>query len=67
VQNTITETTVKWTLNPVEGGTKLVLEHSGISKYPEQSAVSMFGNFSAGWESCISELSEYLKKEVHAR
>jgi uncharacterized protein YndB with AHSA1/START domain len=67
VQDTDTETTVKWTLTPLNGSTKLLLEHSGISKYPGQSAIKMFDSFTAGWENCINELSIYLQKEVHAR
>ncbi|RKN82438.1 SRPBCC family protein [Ulvibacterium marinum] len=66
VQNTDTETTVKWELNEVEGKTKLYLEHSGISKYPGDSAVQMFTSFNAGWDNCVSELSKYLIQEVHA-
>ncbi|PCJ94737.1 MAG: hypothetical protein COA50_10090, partial [Flavobacteriaceae bacterium] len=46
VQNTDTETIVMWELTPHEGGTKLLLEHSGISNYPEASAVKFFNDFS---------------------
>lgn len=67
VQNTETETTVKWVLEEVEEGTKLILEHSGISNYPQDTAVTMFGHFGAGWDNCIVELSKYLTQEVHAR
>jgi len=66
VQNTNTETTVKWQLNVVAGKTKLYLEHSGISDYPGDSAVQMFTSFDAGWDNCVSELSKYLIQEVHA-
>ena len=66
VQDTNAETTVKWFLEPVKEGTRLILEHSGISNYPEKSAVSMFNNFNAGWDNCIKELTSYLKKAVHA-
>ncbi len=66
VQDTDTETTVKWVLNKVENGTKLYLEHSGISNYPGDTAVTMFGHFGAGWDNCVSELSKYLTKELHA-
>ena len=66
VQNTDTETTVKWLLEPVEEGTRLVLEHSGISGYPEKSAVNMFNSFNEGWSNCIKELIAYLKNTVHA-
>ena len=66
VENTHTETTVKWMLEAMEGGTKLYLEHSGISNYPGDNAITMFNNFDAGWGNCITELSGYLTKEVHA-
>ena len=66
VQNTETETTVRWHLEPTEKGTKLILEHSGISFYPEKSAVTMFSNFNAGWDNCLAELTAYLKNAVHA-
>lgn len=67
VQNTDTETTVTWNLKQDNKGTRLVLTHSGISNYPEKSAINMFNNFTSGWEHCISELTAYLKKAVHAR
>lgn len=67
VQDTNTITTVKWVLEKVEEGTKLYLEHSGISNYTGDTAITMFGHFSAGWDNCVSELSKYLTKEVHAR
>lgn len=66
VQNTDTETTVKWDLKEVPEGTKLYLEHSGISKYPEDSAVSFFTNFDKGWDNCIMELHSFISKKVHA-
>ncbi len=66
VQDTTVETTVKWMLKEVEGKTKLVLEHSGISNYTADTAVTMFGHFSIGWDNCISLLTGYLTKEVHA-
>lgn len=66
VENTDVETTVKWTLESVAGKTKLVLEHSGISKYTDDTAITMFGHFSAGWDNCVNLLTEYLTKELHA-
>ena len=66
VQNTNTETTVKWDLVQTPEGTKLLLEHSGISKYPGDSAVSFFTNFNQGWDNCINELVSFLSKKVHA-
>ena len=66
VENTDVETTVKWALEKVGEKTKLVLQHSGISNYTNETAVTMFGHFSAGWDNCVSQLIDYLIKEVHA-
>ena len=66
VANTNAETTVKWILEETEQGTKLQLEHSGISNYEGETAVTMFSSFDKGWANCISELEGYLKQEVHA-
>jgi uncharacterized protein YndB with AHSA1/START domain len=60
VQNTTTETTVKWKLEEKNGGTHLHLEHSGISSYPGDSAAAMFTSFDSGWTNCISELKGYV-------
>ncbi|NJB69886.1 uncharacterized protein YndB with AHSA1/START domain [Saonia flava] len=67
VQGTHTETIVKWELEPMEGGTKLHLEHSGISNYPKESAVTFFNNFNGGWDNCIKALTSYLLKLSHAK
>lgn len=67
VENTTVETTVKWDLIPIKnGGTKLQLEHSGISNYEGDTAVKMFESFSGGWDGCINGLLNYLNKEVNA-
>ena len=66
VENTTAETTVSWKLEPVENGTKLYLEHSGISNYAGETAVTMFDSFNGGWDNCINELSNYLKEHVNA-
>ncbi|EZH75566.1 hypothetical protein ATO12_01925 [Aquimarina atlantica] len=60
------ETTVKWVLEEVEEGTKLYLEHSGISGYKGETAVEMFNSFNGGWDNCISGLTDYLKQMIHA-
>lgn len=60
------KTTVKWVLEEVKEGTKLYLEHSGISGYEGETAVQMFGGFSEGWNKCLSGLTSYLTQEVHA-
>lgn len=66
VQDTDTETTVKWALEEINGQTKLHLEHSGISNYSGETAITMFGHFGKGWDNCFKLLAEYLTKEVHA-
>ena len=66
VENTTAETTVSWKLEPTENGTKLYLEHSGISNYGGDNAVAMFESFNGGWDNCINELSAYLKELVNA-
>ncbi len=60
------ETTVKWVLEEVETGTKLSLEHSGISQYKGETAITMFDSFNGGWNNCVSSLITYLKQAVHA-
>ncbi len=66
VANTNTETTVKWQLEKTEEGTRLYLEHSGISNYDGETAVQMFNSFNGGWDNCVSGLIDYLKQPVHA-
>ncbi|WP_203256015.1 SRPBCC family protein [Hyunsoonleella ulvae] len=60
------ETSVKWELQSTPQGTKLTLEHSGISNYAGETAIAMFQNFNGGWDNCISGLTSYLKNEVNA-
>jgi len=62
VEGTDVVTTVKWVLQSEGEGTKLYLEHSGISNYPEESAIKMFESFSGGWEGCVNQLQDYLNK-----
>ena len=66
VGGTNIETTVKWELESIENGTKLYLEHSGISSYDGESAVAMFESFDGGWDNCINGLTEFLKETVNA-
>ena len=66
VADTKVETTVSWNLEIVENGTKLTLEHSGISNYAGETAIAMFESFNGGWNNCISELTSYLKETVNA-
>ena len=66
VADTKVETTVTWELTATENGTKLNLEHSGISNYAGETAIAMFESFNGGWDNCISGLTNYLKETVHA-
>ncbi|WP_299555083.1 SRPBCC domain-containing protein [Seonamhaeicola sp.] len=66
VADTKVETTVKWELESIAEGTKLYLEHSGISNYEGETAVKMFESFSGGWANCINLLTDYLKELVNA-
>ena len=60
------ETTVSWQLAAVPDGTHLVIQHTGISNYPEEGlATTMFDNYSNGWDHCITELKKYLKEVTH--
>lgn len=56
-------TTVRWQLEANSGGTLLTLEHSGISNYPAETAVTMFTNFDGGWSSCMANLDKYLTEQ----
>ena len=63
VKGTSAETVVKWSLKEEGAGTLLILEHSGIEKYGEEAVITqMFESFDKGWDNCISELEDYLKK-----
>lgn len=66
VENTQVETMVTWILENINGKTKLIIRHSGISNYEGNTAVGMFNNFDGGWNNCVSELDKFLLKGVHA-
>ena len=66
VADTEVETTVTWTLETITDGTKLYLEHSGISNYAGDTAIAMFESFNGGWDNCINLLTDFLKAEVNA-
>ncbi len=65
VKGTGVETTVSWSLEEHESGTKLVLTHSGISNYDGDTAPKMFESFSGGWDNCIQGLTKYLGELAH--
>ncbi|MGH1384274.1 SRPBCC family protein [Kordia sp.] len=66
VEGTNVETIVSWVLETIPEGTKLYLEHSGISKYEGETAITMFESFNGGWDNCTNKLLSYLKENVHA-
>jgi len=66
VADTNVETTVSWKLVSTENGTKLLLEHSGISNYAGETAIAMFESFNGGWTNCVNQLTDYLKEAVNA-
>ena len=66
IENTDVETTVTWKLEKVSDGTRLFLEHRGISQYPGENAIKFFDDYSNGWKDCVKELTAYLKSNVHA-
>lgn len=68
VVGTDVETLVTWQLEERNGGTFLTLTHAGIENYPSEAMVTtMFENFSAGWNSCITNLEKHLKQAAHAK
>ena len=67
VEGTNVETTVSWKLEAIDGGTKLYLEHTGISNYDGENAVTMFESFNGGWDNCINGLLNYLKQPANAK
>lgn len=66
VGGTEVETIVTWKLESIGNDTKLFLEHSGISNYAGDTAIAMFESFNVGWDNCLTQLSGFLKTEVHA-
>lgn len=66
IEGTEIETTVSWKLEENNEGTLLTLEHSGISKYPGETAVMMFRNYEGGWNSCVVNLEKYLSDKENA-
>lgn len=56
------KTTCRFTLQEVEGGTRLVMEESGFLNVPESRRKSAFADNSGGWESELSELVAWLEE-----
>ena len=65
-ENKSVETTVTWILETIPEGTKLYLEHSGISNYGSETVVTMFERFNGGWHNCLQGLISYVKENAHA-
>jgi uncharacterized protein YndB with AHSA1/START domain len=61
VGDTPVDTTVTWKLEELGEQTRLILEHSGISNYDQDTAIEMLGHFEKGWEACMNELENHLK------
>ncbi len=66
VGDTPVETIVSWHLEDEGGQTKLTLEHSGISKFGEETAIEMFEHFNQGWDACFTTLKSYVNNEETA-
>lgn len=66
VKGTPGVTMVTWELIATDKGTLLHLEHSGISHYTGETAITMFESFNGGWDNCINGLTNYLKNLVNA-
>ena len=49
-------TTVTWTLEEIEGGTKLTLKHKGISKAAGEAAMSLLMALDKGWDDHLATL-----------
>lgn len=52
------ETTVTWTLEATYGGTRLLLEHSGIDKAAGEAALGLLMALDAGWDKHFAALRE---------
>ncbi len=52
------ETTVTWTLEATHGGTRLLLEHSGIDKAAGEAALGLLMALDSGWDKHFAALRE---------
>lgn len=53
---------VKWTLEPVEGGTRLSLEHSGLPQGIE--AFGLLESLDMGWDDHIAKMRAKMRKGI---
>ena len=57
-------TTMTFTLEKVNGGTKVTLVHSGFEKLPEAYRENMHTGFTYGWGSSFPRLAEVVQHEL---
>jgi len=55
------ETLVKFTLEPTENGTRVIVVESGFSKVREEKRESAWGDNDGGWAKELGELKAYLE------
>ena len=56
---------VEWTLNSKEGGTQLLLEHSGFKETEDVSINTLFTMMDAGWLKNINKIAELINAAEH--
>ena len=56
-------TTVTWTLEEIQGGTRLTLKHEGISKAAGDAAIGLLMGLDKGWDKHLDTLRETLNPE----
>ena len=56
---------VEWTLSPKEGGTQLMLEHSGFKETEDVAINTLFTMMDAGWLKNINKIAELINAAEH--
>ena len=56
---------VVWTLHPKEGGTQLLLEHSGFKETEDISLYTLYTMMDAGWLKNINKIAEIINAVKH--
>jgi uncharacterized protein YndB with AHSA1/START domain len=54
-------TRVRFTLEPLDEGTRLVLEHQGWSDFPADEREEVMADHAAGWQRHLTNLARHLK------
>lgn len=54
-------TRVRFTLEPLDRGTRLVLEHQGWTDFPEDEREEVMTDHAAGWQRHLASLAHHLK------